>query len=162
MYYLPRKKAKYTMGVKALTNFKIKVLKMRRSSKLLSVFGTSEKETTRDLIIITYTSIHPVALLFKKNDFAVGVKICLYIQYTLATTTTNMSPGTCTRKKIQHTQDIFLTPRFTCSPVVQYLGVGPLCNIFMNGICAIYSCMASVQYFVSGIVQCSQYLCRSG
>lgn len=30
------------MGLKALTNFRIKVLKMRRSSKLLSVLGTSD------------------------------------------------------------------------------------------------------------------------
>lgn len=51
MIYLPLKKAKYTIGVKALTNFRIKVLKMRRSSKLLSVLGTSEKKTICDLII---------------------------------------------------------------------------------------------------------------
>lgn len=48
--YLPLKKAKYTMGVKALTNFKMKVLKIRRSSKLLSVFGTSETEAMQPCV----------------------------------------------------------------------------------------------------------------
>ncbi len=32
------------MGVKALTNLRMKVLKMSRSSKLLSVLGTSKNE----------------------------------------------------------------------------------------------------------------------
>lgn len=42
--YLPLKKAKYTIGVKALTNLRMNVLKMSLSSKLLSVFGTSKKQ----------------------------------------------------------------------------------------------------------------------
>ena len=36
------------MGVKALTNFKINVLKMSLSSKLWSVFGTSGKKTQKN------------------------------------------------------------------------------------------------------------------
>lgn len=45
--HLPRKKAKYTIGVKALTNLRMNVLKMSRSSKLLSVFGTSKKRVPK-------------------------------------------------------------------------------------------------------------------
>lgn len=48
--YLPLKKAKYTIGVKALTNLRMNVLKMSLSSKLLSVFGTSKKNSTRGLL----------------------------------------------------------------------------------------------------------------
>lgn len=40
--YRPLKKAMYMMGLKALTNLRMKVLKMSRSSKLLSVLGTSK------------------------------------------------------------------------------------------------------------------------
>lgn len=36
------------MGVKALTNFRMKVLKISRSSKLLSVFGTSKNTQAND------------------------------------------------------------------------------------------------------------------
>jgi hypothetical protein len=40
--HLPLKNAMYMMGVKAFTNFRTNVLNINLSSKLLSVFGTSE------------------------------------------------------------------------------------------------------------------------
>lgn len=46
------------IGLKALTNFRMKVLKMSRSSKLLSVLGTSTMSIQIIIIIIIVVKIH--------------------------------------------------------------------------------------------------------
>lgn len=51
--HLPLKNAMYMMGVNAFTNFRMKVLKINLSSKLLSVLGTSEKTNRRQMIKVT-------------------------------------------------------------------------------------------------------------
>lgn len=69
--YLPLKKAKYTIGVKALTNLRMNVLKMSLSSKLLSVFGTSEKQCQRvnDLLATLSGSVI-------SNKWHISVSVC--------------------------------------------------------------------------------------
>ncbi len=44
--HLPLKNARYTIGVNAFANFNMNALKISLSSKLLSVFGTSDKLKT--------------------------------------------------------------------------------------------------------------------
>lgn len=72
------------IGLKALTNLRMNVLKMSRSSKLLSVLGTSENNTESNLFIFVFLSTHTLIRPFnfldgeKKTSLAETPKYYLY------------------------------------------------------------------------------------